>query len=298
MPSIVSGKDYLLLPRAPDTWVVEPLIPAGGACLIYGDAKVGKSFAAIQLALAIEQGSDWLGFPTRTRGRVVYVQLDTPRSLWATRLAAIRESEPAVDSLMCADRETLDTFPYDILNPQHADLLTVALREIEPIAVVIDTVRESHSGDENDSTIMRNVVSKLVAITEPAALIIVAHSRKSVGDQGSDLIADNRGSNYVVGRMDSIIRFTRKTAHFTGRAIEEGTIRIHREDNGLWAVVNDELDHHIESILSDPTLETTRSRAQALAIRTGKSEDAARSILRRHALNPPSSTHTSRDREQ
>src|SRR3990167_6866481 len=149
MTSILSGGEDLSLPRAPETWVVEPLIPTSGACLLYGDPKVGKSFAAIQLALSIQEGREWLGFPTRARGPVVYVQLDTPRSLWASRLANIRITEPGVDRLLCADRETLDTFPFDILRPDHADLLTVSLREIQPIAVIIDTIRESHSGDEN-----------------------------------------------------------------------------------------------------------------------------------------------------
>ena len=260
------------------------MIPTSGACLLYGDPKVGKSFAAIQLALSIQEGREWLGFPTRARGPVVYVQLDTPRSLWASRLANIRITEPGVDRLLCADRETLDTFPFDILRPDHADLLTVSLREIQPVAVIIDTIRESHSGDENDSTTMRNVVSSLVAVTHPAALIVVAHSRKSIGDQGADLIGDNRGSNYVVGRMDSIIRFSRRTAHYTGRAIEEGSIRIHREDNGLWTPDNDEIESHIIAVMNDPSLPTVRARAMELAVRTGKSEEAARSILRRHSL--------------
>lgn len=189
-----------------------------------------------------------------------------------------------MDSLSLADRETLDTFPFDILNPSHHDLLTVAIREIAPIAVILDTIRESHSGDENDSTIMRNVVSSLVGATQPAALIVVAHSRKQVGDQHQDLIADNRGSNYIVGRMDAICRFTRKTLHYTGRAIEEGTIRLHREDNGLWTPESDETDHHIELVLADSSLTTQRARAQELAIRTGRSEEAARSLLRRSVL--------------
>ena len=232
---IVPGLDYITLPRAPETWLIEPLIPAGGSCLLYGDPKIGKSFAAIQLALAIQEGRDWLGFQTRTAGRVVYIQLDTPRSLWATRLEAIRVTHPEVDQLMCADRETLETFPYDVLNPAHADLLTVALREIAPVAVIIDTIRESHSGDEDKSTTMRNVVSTLAAITQPAAMILVAHSRKAIGDNDPSLINDNRGSNYVTGRMDVIIRFSKSSAHIIGRAVEETTIRIHQEKNGLWS---------------------------------------------------------------
>lgn len=179
------------------------------------------------------------------------------------------------------DRETLDTFPFDILDPEHFTRLKEAIAAIEPIAVVIDTIRESHSADENDSTAMRNVIGDLVAATQPAALILISHSRKPSQDGHKDLLADQRGSNYVVGRMDSIIRFTRKSVHLTGRAIEEGSIRIERLDNGLWEVERDDIDSAIESILLDSGATSVRQKAKRVAERCGISENAARMRLRR-----------------
>ena len=281
---IVSGSEYLSLPRAPEAWLLKPLIPAGGACLLYGDSKVGKSFAAIQLALSLQSGTPWLGFPVVQPGPVVYVQLDTPRSLWAERLEDIRRTGLNTDALLLADRETLGTFPFNILYPEHRALLGASLRPLQPSAVILDTIREAHDGDEDKSTIMRNVIAELVAATAPAALILIAHARKVSAEQPrTDLTGDNRGSSYVVGRMDSIIKFTPRTMHYTGRAVESGQIRCYRDDHGLWHPETSELIAHLETVLADTALTSVLSKAKALSTLTGKSVEACRNILRRAA---------------
>ena len=279
---ILVANDYLGLPRAPETWLLRPLLPAGGAMLLYGDPKVGKSFAAIQLALTLTGAlaDNWLGFQLAQSGKVVYVQLDTPRSLWAERLETLKRAGLPIETLHLADRETLQAWPFDILRDDHAAMLQEALARIEPIVVIIDTVRESHSGDEIDSTIMQHVVARLTAAIQPAAMILIAHSRKQT-ESGYSLIDDPRGSSYVAGKMDAIARMTKKGLHYTGRAIEEGHIKIDRDDHGFWLVVSDDFEAHIGVILHDPALKSLRARARVLAQRSGKSEEAARSYLRR-----------------
>lgn len=279
---ILSGTDYLSLPRDPETWLIKPLLPTSGAAILYGDPKVGKSYAALQLALALRTGEPWLGFQIPQAGPVVYIQLDTPRSLWTLRLDELGAAGHAMNLIHYADRETIGVFPFDILNPEHKSLLIEALKPLKAVAVVMDTIREAHSADENDSTAMRNVIGELVAATQPAALVLISHSRKPSQDGGYDLLADQRGSGYVVGRMDCILRMTKKSLYFTGRGIEEGSIRISREETGFWAPETAELDIHILNVLSDKSLTTTRARAKALAILIGKSEEACRSLLRRY----------------
>lgn len=156
---IVSGTDYLSLPSAPETWLVEGLLPTGGSMLIYGDPKIGKSFAALQLACCMVSGVDWLGFNIPQPSNVVYVQLDTARTLWQARIQALANAGYPVEGVHFGDRETLGTFPFDILEPKHFAKLVTALQNVyvmseegepvhvEPGAVIIDTLRESHSGD-------------------------------------------------------------------------------------------------------------------------------------------------------
>lgn len=336
MSKIVSTEEYLALPRAPETWLIEPLLPKGGALLLYGDPKIGKSFAALQMAECLTSATNWLGFDIpnhhqnqeentpdtshsstgqsrpHPQNRVVYIQLDTPRSLWAERLEKLRAAShhptkttytstdksgwadklnqqpssetPQLPSLLSrihwADRDTLETWPFDILRDDHQVLLKSILDPIAPDVVILDTLREAHSGDENDSTVMQNVIARLTAAVNPAALVLISHSRKSNHEAGPDLMNDPRGSSYVVGKMDGIVRFSYSSMRVSGRAIDEQSIPIVREDNGFWNLASDPLRKDAEILLADAEL-STYEMARRLHDMTGKSESACRAYLRR-----------------
>lgn len=240
-----------------------------------------NSYAALQLAEAIVCKDHWLGFPVKTNGPVVYVQLDTPRSLWATRLDELSTSGHNVDCVHEADRDTLGVFPFDALNPDHAQLLRNELAKVMPVAVVIDTVREAHDGNENDSTDMKRVISALTSITQPAAMILISHSRKFNAETGYSLMNDNRGSNYVPGKMDSIIRFTPKSIRYQGRAIEEGSLKLDRGDDGFWIQDSLEKDAALKKVLGDKSLASDRARSRALALLLSQPEETCRGMIRR-----------------
>jgi len=278
-------EEYLQLPRDRGTWLLKPLIPTSGACLIYGESKLGKSYLAIQLALALTgQIPDFLGFPVSQPGKVLYLQLDTPRNVWAYRfeeLIAKNSLNPKNPNFRLADRENLEHYPFDILQPGHVQYLQTLVQHHHAGAVIIDTLREASSGDEDSSTTARNVISNLVAATMPAALIIISHSRKPNPDGDKDLLADHRGSSYIVGRMDAIVRLTKTRMFYTGRSIEQGDIKIEREDNGLWMPKPDEVGPAIEKVMNDVTLPTLRAKSKILAPILGCTEEAAMSRLRR-----------------
>lgn len=292
-PLIVSGTDYLALPRAPETWLIEGLLPVGGNMLVYGDPKVGKSYAALQLAACLSSGVEWLGFSIPQPAPVVYLQFDTPRSLWAKRVADLSEAGIPVEAVHFGDRETMQTFPFDIMEPQHfaklvsgLSSLTVKSDEGEDVditagAVIIDTLREAHSGDENDSTEMQEVIAHLEAAVKPAALILISHSRKSNPEQGFSLMNDNRGSNYIVGRMDAICRFSHKSMRVTSRSLEEHGIDIERRDDGTWDLKQDSLKEAAQALIAaggTSVREMARTLHQSFPAR---SESACRAVLRR-----------------
>ena len=284
-PGFVELDQYLTLPRDAQTWLLKPLIPTSGAALLYGDAKLGKTYLGIQLALAISgQMPDFLGFPVQRTGPVLMLQLDTPRSVFANRFEdLIKRHKIKYDSKMflIADRESLDYYPLDFLNPGHVAYMQELIRVHNPVAVVIDTLREAHSGDEDKSTSSRNVIANLVAATHPAALILISHGRKPNPEGHQDLLADHRGSNYIVGRMDAIIRLTKRKLHYTGRSIEPGDITLNRADSGLWVPAKDDIITAAKQVILDGSLGTLRQKAKELAKRAGVGEDAALSRLRR-----------------
>lgn len=278
----MSIPDYLALPRPDEVFVVEDLLPTSGALLIYGDPKVGKSFVALQLSQAISTGTPWLGFST-TRGRVLYVQLDTPRGLWIHRIEALMESgERLGEDIHIADRESLQTWPFNILNPDHAALLQAEVARVQPDVVIIDTLKESHQLPENDNTDSQRVLSELVRATQPAALVLIHHGKKSQWDAPPDVISGARGASYLTGRMDAICHFSETMMRFVGRAAEGGSLKLQRKDNGYWELeqATHKLEASLDEILAIPDL-SIRERAKMLSDITGISVEAARSKVRR-----------------
>jgi len=267
--------------------LLKPLIPVAGTALLYGQEKSGKSAIAVQMAAALAGAADnWMGFPVVQTGNALYLQLDNPRSTWAYRFEKLtRGGFPYNERLLLADRECLEHYPFDILQLEHMKYLYHLVQPLHPVAVFIDTLREAHSGDEDKSTAARNVIANLVGAVHPAALILISHSRKPQPDADKDLMADHRGSSYITGRMDAILRMTKKRLYYNGRSIEEGFVPLTRQDfDGalLFEVTSDDSGPLIDKVLADSSLKTLRARARAIAPTLGLSEEAAMSRLRRH----------------
>ena len=284
MPTSYQTADYLALPRAEIPFIVDDLLPAGGSMLIYGDPKIGKSFAALQLARDIASGQPWFGFPTHPTP-VLYVQLDTPRGLWMARMDQLEATgeQLAAPPIYQMDRESMGTWPFNIQNPDHAAILRAEVDLRQAGVVIIDTLKESHQAAENDNTEGQRIISALSSATQPAALIIIHHSRKPSDGRPNDLINGARGANYLTGRMDTIISFSPRTMHYTGRATEGGSIKLDRKDNGFWELKDEpaQVQDWVNHVMSQPDL-SMRERARMLAEATGRSEEACRSMLRRH----------------
>jgi len=276
---------YLQQPRDPQTWLIKPLLPVSGAMLLFGQPKTGKSYLGIQLANALTGHTpDFLGFPVVKSGNVLYLQLDTPRGVWSLRFEDMISKGFTYDRerLLLADRESVEFYPFDVLNPKHCVYLRGLVSQHNPTAVIIDTLREAHSGDSDSDTSMRNVIVNMVGICHPAALIIISHSRKTQADVDKDIMEDHRGSSYTPGRMDVILRLTKSRLYYAGRSIEEGNLKLERQDSGLWLPKNDEAEKvALTKVLTDPTLTTMRAKARALAVLTSTSEEACMSRIRR-----------------
>ncbi len=242
MSIVVSGAEYLDLPTPAETYIVEPWLPAEGTALIYGDPKLGKSYLALQLLLAVQMGDPWLGLNTHTpEGPLVYVQLDTPRTEWKERLGHLRMAGHRIDTIQFVDRGTLGAWPLDILNPEHHYKLQEGLRSYSPSVVVIDTLRASNLADENDSTTMQNVVSSLVSATQPAALVIVHHANKPSKEKEPSIVHDARGNTALVGAVDGICKLSGKPkgpakAELLGRADINVAINLFRNTDGTWRI--------------------------------------------------------------
>lgn len=279
--SFLSFGEYLALPCDPEPWLVEDIISIGGTTTIYGRPKVGKSFGALGMALAISQGHrDWLGFPVHKWGTVAYLQLDVGRALWHSRYCKpVEDFVSSPDTFYVVDREGAP-HPFNILAAGGTWLKgALAALPSPPLMVVIDTIRRLHTGDENDSGHMANVMTALIAACAPSALLIVAHARKDNPAIPESVINDVRGSSGFTGGVDTIVKLSsgkpqeKGVLLFEGRT-DSGRRLLKRHPSGLW-LASETTEDAIRGVLTAMPRASQAMQAAALAERLGVSHRTA-----------------------
>ena len=236
MPS-VSLNDYITLPKPEIPWIWRGILPAGGSTLVYGDPKIGKSFLILKLAEAVASKTidSYLGLDIMTRGPVLYIQLDTPRSLWASGYIPVVAEPTARDNIFILDKEMPDVPKmFDIRLSSCQDWLR---REVDmrcPTFVIIDTIRRMHKGDENDSTVMSQVLDSFQHACHPAALALLSHKRKQQHGEMGDGVA--RGSSALMGAVDSLVNMRKDKLLIEARSDVAEEIPIYQKYDGTFSL--------------------------------------------------------------
>lgn len=241
MPTMfVRGDNYLLLPRQPQPWLIKDMLPAGGCAVLYGKPKLGKSFLALDMVSAISDPlrEECLGQRVHQHGNVLYIQVDTARGTWANRMEKMQNAGYTFDNVWFTDSLLVNPYPLNIMQPVHQQNLRKAVTEYKAVLVVVDVLREIHQANEDSSGEMQGILAALVEATRPATLLLVAHSRKDNAQRGADLMWDLRGSGYMAGRMDAIMRIEGKgdtpvQLNVKTRASDDLRIPIKRLENGI-----------------------------------------------------------------
>lgn len=127
-------------------WLVKHLVPAESVGLLFGASGTFKSFIAIDLALHIAHGLPWMGRKTQ-QGPVVIIAAEGGTGLWRRIVAWHREHR-----LQWKDAPV---FVVPISVDLGADAILVreaaAAIDIVPALVVVDTLSQTFTGEENSS---------------------------------------------------------------------------------------------------------------------------------------------------
>ena len=204
--------------------LVLPGMLAGTVGALVSPGGTGKSMFALQLAAALAGGPDSLGIEIPATGRVVYLPAEDPSLAIRHRLHALGAHVPA--SLREVMAEKLTIWPLmgkqpDVFQQAWRD----ALRRMGESArlIIIDTLRRFHSGEENDSGQMAELLGHLEAITADVgtSILFLHHSSKTMAVSGQgDMQQASRGSSVLVdnvrGGQFNLIGMTKKEAEDYG----------------------------------------------------------------------------------
>ena len=197
--------DFLAVPPGEIDPIVEGCFESGDKVELIAPSKCRKSFFAIDLALHVAAGRDFLSLKVPKPRRVLYVNLEI-KSDWMKRRLLKRLAGYGLDQGAIGDN-------LAILNCRGRgemvrDGLLRFLSEARPDFVVIDPRYKLMRADENENAGegLVGILTLLDAVAETgAAVMVVAHDTK--GDSASKDIRD-RGAGSSWAARDTDCRFT------------------------------------------------------------------------------------------
>lgn len=187
--------------------LINNVLRQGHKMLIAGPSKAGKSYALIELCIAIAEGQKWLGFEC-AQGQVLYVNLE-------------------VDSASCLHRfhevyTALGIPPKNIANIDIWNLRgrSVPMDKLAPklirraqkknyIAIIIDPIYKVITGDENSADQMANFCNQFDKVCAEVGCAVIYCHHHSKGSQGGKRSMDRASGSGVFARdPDALLDLT------------------------------------------------------------------------------------------
>ncbi len=167
-----------LFDRPKPKWIVEGLLPQVGLGAIWGQSGSGKTFVAIDLALAIALGSPWRGQKVQ-QGEVLYIAAEDDTGVQIRFEAAI-----AAKGSENAPIRVLPTAPV-FTSPKEATALLESIKPFGPQSLVfVDTLAAVTPGaDENTSKDMGMLIQFCQKIQKKTGglVLLIHHEGKTPG---------------------------------------------------------------------------------------------------------------------
>ncbi len=229
------------LPCCPEArrWLIEELWAEQAVGLIGGEPKCGKSFLALELAVAVAGGVAALRrFPARERGPVLlFAGEDAPHVL-RERLAGIAAARGVAFEAL--DLHVIAVPSLRLDQPDPAQRLAATVHALRPRLLVLDPFVRLHRIDENAAAEVAPLLDTLRALQrrDQTAVVLVHHARKGAGHaRGGQAL---RGSSELHAWGDSNLYLRRQgerlwlsTEHRAAPSREDLALALHSHGAGL-----------------------------------------------------------------
>lgn len=185
--------------------VIEGVLRRGHKMLLAGPSKAGKSFALIELCIAIAEGKPWLGRFSCAQGKVLYINLELDR---ASCLHRFKDVYTALglppQNLRNIDIWNLRGYCVNWLH--FVDICCSRVRREKHDVVIIDPFYKLNAGSENDAYQMAQFANGLDRIANVNGASVIYCHHHSKGDQGWKNSMDRASGSGVFARdVDALL---------------------------------------------------------------------------------------------
>ena len=178
--------------------LIDGILRQGHKMLLAGASKAGKSFMLLELAIAIAEGRDWLGWKC-TRGKVLYVNLELDRASCLQRIRTLYDSMRIVPANLHnitlwhlrGQAESMDRLAPKLIRRARAAGFKL---------IILDPIYKALTGDENSAHEMAVFTSFFDRIAHETGASVVFCHHHSKGEQGQKTARDRASGSGVFQR--------------------------------------------------------------------------------------------------
>lgn len=178
--------------------LIDGILRQGHKMLLAGPSKAGKSYALIELCIALAEGESWLGFKC-AQGKVLYINLEVDRASCLHRFADVYKAL----NLRPKNAGNIDVWnlrgkavPMDKLAPKI--IRRAAKRGY--IAVIVDPIYKVITGDENNASEMSHFCNQFDKVCNELGCAVIYCHHHSKGGQGDKRSMDRVSGSGVFAR--------------------------------------------------------------------------------------------------
>jgi hypothetical protein len=178
--------------------LIDGVLRQGHKMMLAGPSKAGKSFALIELCIAIAEGKKWMGWDC-AQGRVMYVNLELDAASGFHRFKDVYARLGwEANNLHNIDIWNLrgKSAPMDKLAPK---LIRRAAKQ-NYIAIIIDPIYKVITGDENSADQMAHFTNQFDLVCHELGAAVIYCHHHSKGFQGSKRSMDRASGSGVFAR--------------------------------------------------------------------------------------------------
>ena len=188
--------------------VIEGVLRQGHKMLLSGPSKAGKSFALMELCIAIAEGMNWFGNRCK-KGKVLYINMEIDRRSCINRIKKIYEAYSHLFEAQNTDNITIWSLRgYARPISQLKDKIIETAKN-DYVAIVLDPLYKVMEGDENSNADVSKMVAFFDEITEKTgASMIYAHHFAKGNSGDKDVIDRAAGAGTFARDADALVTLT------------------------------------------------------------------------------------------
>ena len=221
----------------PLQWIVDDILPEG-CFLLSARPKVGKSWLALQIALAVALGKPTLGKKV-AEGKAVYLALEDSQRRLQNRLRMLSPKDYATPNLLLHTE-------WPAFDHGGLDKLEELIKLERPRLVIIDTLAKVRQTQRSNNVYTEDykALAPLTAMANKygCCIVLITHNRKGKSD--GDALEQVSGTLGLTGAVDGalIIDGVRTDKQYKlsliGRDIpNDDELAISRNSNGEWQIL-------------------------------------------------------------